>query len=118
MPAVDLPADVGEGLLLPFLGQHMQQLFQEGGGIFVDSIMVPVLLIVGKRKGIRIIVPIVITAGGHPVAEHFYYIAGRHGHSLKPLGGVQSHIDPVFKMMAVTSLVVEPGRGIAMSLLG
>lgn len=70
--------------------------------------------IISKGERVIVIVTVIILTGGDAVAEHLYNIAGWHRHALKSFVRVDRHIDPVFKMMTVPSLVMKPGGGIAL----
>lgn len=49
--------------------------------------------------------------GGEPVAKHLGYVAVRHAKAHQPVIAVETHIDPVFKVVLVAPLVVQPGAG-------
>lgn len=68
-----------------------------------------------QRMAVRIIFTLIDFTGGHAVAEHLGYIA--HGHGNRLVFVTYSIIvRPVFKVVSVSSLVVEPCGGIAVKL--
>ena len=74
--------------------------------------MVLAVLVVVPGGGIGVLVAQIDLAGGHPVADHLADIPERDLHPGQAgLGGAV--VDPVFQMMLVAALVVEPGRGVA-----
>ncbi len=69
-------------------------------------------LVVFPRGSIGVPVAQIDLAGGHAVAHHFAHIAQGHLHAGKA-GFRGAIIDPVFEVMLVAPLVVEPRGGVA-----
>jgi len=105
-------ADMGEGLRLPFFGEHAQEGFEECGGFGVNDPAGLAPFEVGKGVAVLIFRPVIDLGGGHAVAEHLDDPAQGHFHGLDTAGG-HGVIRPVFKVVAVASLVVHPCGGIA-----
>ena len=79
----------------------------------MHQVVILAALVVLPRGGIGVLVAQIDLAGSHPVAHHLADVpqgdlhAGQAG-----LGGAV--IDPVFQMMLVAPLVVQPRRGVAL----
>ena len=84
----------------------------ELAGLGMDEDMAARLFVVVVGRGVGIFVALIDLAGGNAVAEHFGYIFERHfapAHvDLTVVGNTV--VDPVFKVVAVASLVVEPRK--------
>ena len=106
------PPDVCESIIFPFFGQHPEPFFQNIRRMGVHFFSGSAAEEVFQRTVIGIVFTFVVLAGGHSVAEHFLQIPQRHFHRLV-LFGLGIHVVPVFKMVPVSALVVEPGGGIA-----
>ena len=79
----------------------MNDVVVDGAGVVVIRVAVPV-----KRTAVGL-------ARRNAVAEHFEHIFQRHLHAAHPRA-VRRVVDPVFQMMAVSSLVVQPRRTVSL----
>ena len=101
-----------KGAVMPEVAHHLQQLFQQGTGLRVEQVVGLAALVVFPRGSIGVLVAQIDLACGHAVAHHFAHIAQGHLHAVKArLPGAV--IDPVFQMVLVAALVVQPRGGIA-----
>ena len=101
-----------KGAVMPEVAHHFQQFFQQGAGLRVEQVVGLAALVVFQRGSIGVLVAQIDLAGGHAVAHHFAHIAQGHLHAGKArLPGAV--IDPVFQMVLVAALVVQPRGGIA-----
>ena len=100
-------SDIPEGLLLPLFRQHVEDLHHLCLGLGVHHPGIPAVLQVVQRIPVRIILSVIDPAGGNPIQTQLYHIAGGHGvaHEHHVTAAV---VDPVFQMVLVPALVMEP----------
>ena len=105
-------AHIVERRVLALLLEYEQHLADELAGLGMDEDMAARLFVVVVGRGVGIFVALIDLAGGNAVAEHFGYIFERHfapAHvDLTVVGNTV--VDPVFKVVAVAPLVVEPRK--------
>ena len=104
---------MAERCILALVFEHGEHIQQQRCGVGVDHIVPCGAHIVVIWVAVAIRTAAVGLAGGHAVAEHFSYIADRHfqaGHTVAGLGGI---VDPIFQVMLVAALVMQPGGGVA-----
>ena len=71
------------------------------------------LIIVIKRRPVRVFASHIDLAGSDPIHDHFRNILIRHRHRSHSTGQcLHAVIDPVFVMMFIPALMVQPGAGI------
>ena len=75
--------------------------------------MIFAVLVVFPRGGIGVFFAQIDLAGRHPVADHLADIPQRHLHA-GHAGFIGAVVDPVFEVVLVPALVVEPRRGVAL----
>ena len=111
-------ADIRERLLLPLAGKHPEQMMQKPCRLGMDhrAKLRRALLIVFKRTGIVIAALLISLACGNAVHKHLNHILHRHLHTDDPLLGIYTVVKPVFIMMPVPSLVMQPRRRISLPL--
>ena len=76
--------------------------------------MVQALGVVLPGGGVGVFFLLIDLAGGDAVAEHFHHVVDRNLHAPHLIAQLRRVVDPVFKMVPVPPLVVEPGGGIAL----
>ena len=108
-------ANVGKGFLLSLLRQHFKKLFEKLGGFGMNTATVSPPIEIGKGLVVRVELSAINLAGGHTVAKHFDDEAQGHFH-----GNVfflhRIDIYPIFKMVAISSLMVHPGKRVSVLL--
>ena len=109
----NLPADIGQRPLLPLVPQHPQQLLQQRLGLGVEDVVVQAPGIVLPRGGVGVPLLLIYLAGGDTVAEHLHHIVDRHLHPAHFVLQLRGVVDPIFQVVPVSPLVVEPGGGVA-----
>ena len=103
---------VREGPLLPDVPHHLEQLFQQRSRLGVEQIVVFAVLVVLPRGGVGVLAAQIDLAGGHTVADHLADVPQGDLHAGEA-GFRGAVVDPVFEVMLVAALVVEPCRGVA-----
>lgn len=93
--------------------QHAEHALQLPGGIRMDERAQMGVYIILIRRGVGVFLAQIDAACRDAVAEHLRHIAQRHGVALKADNAVRPHavVDPVFQVVAVAALVVQPGQG-------
>ena len=76
--------------------------------------MVQAFGVVVPGGGVGVFLLLVDLAGGDAVAEHFYHVVDRYLHAAHFVAQLRGVVDPVLQVVPVSSLVVEPGGGIAL----
>ena len=90
----------------------------ELAGLGMDEDMAARLFVVVVGRGVGVFAALIDLAGGNAVTEHFGYIFERHfapahvGLSVLP----DAVVDPILEVMAVASLVMQPGKAHAVLL--
>ena len=74
------------------------------------------LLVIFKRTAVIIAASLVSLTRGNTVHEHLNHILHRHLHTDDPLLGIHAVIKPIFVMMPVPPLVMQPGGRISLDL--
>jgi len=100
------------GFVLPLLCQHQQQLAQKGLGLRVHKVAALAPLVIFQRLAVVVLFPLINFTGGDAVTEHLDDVLEGHLHRLHLVGHV-AVVGPVFVVVAVAALVVQPGQGIA-----
>src|SRR5699024_2322724 len=85
-------------------------------GLGVEDQMVPAAVVVFPRAGVGIAVAHIVLAGGDTVADHFRHIPRGHPHTAQRMVAGGRVVDPVFQMVPVAALVVQPGGAVAFGL--
>ena len=106
--------DERKGSLLALLFQHREEIFQLVLRLRVHHDKISASFKVFPRTRIRVIFSLINLRRGNPVHHHLDQVAKRHFIADKPPGLVRCKIDPVFEMMLIASLVVQPRRRIAL----
>ena len=103
------------GSLPAGLPQQFQQFLHQGSCLGMEKVMVlsPVVILQGMVPGIGS--SLIVLAGCDPVTDHLYHIFYRHLHASQ-LSVLQTVVHPVFQVMFVPALMVEPGGGNALRL--
>ena len=103
---------VREGPLLPDVPHHLKQLFQQRSRLGVEQIVVFAVLVILPGGGVGVPAAQIDLAGGHTVADHLADVPQGDLHAGEA-GFRGAVVDPVFEVMLVAALVVEPCRGVA-----
>ena len=105
-------AHIVERRVLALLLEHKQHFADELACLGVDEDMSARLFVVVVGRGVGVFVALIDLAGGDTVAEHLGHVLERHfAPAHEDLTVVaDAVVDPVFKVMAVAPLVVEPGE--------
>ena len=111
----NMALDVSEGLHLPFFLQHFQQVVQLLPGGRVHPVLFKAFAEIFQRCTIGIIFALVGLTGGAPIHHHFHQILSGHMKGFVLLG-FQTQIRPVFIVMAVTALMVDPRFAVSLDL--
>ena len=98
---------------LPFFRKHGQPFFQNAGSTGVHQLFRRSAFEVVQRIGGFVCVPLVDFCGSNPVAEGFLEENQRHGNRFVGAGNC-ADIVPVFVVVAVSALVMEPCSGISL----
>ena len=99
---------VAESFFLAVLFEHDQQLSEQPLCLWVYHIVTSAFHKVFKRQAVVIAAAVIGLAGGNAVAEHLNYIFHWHLNTLHTLARIYPVIRPIFKMMAVATLMVKP----------
>ena len=97
--------------LAALIPDHFQQLFQQRAGLRVKDIMILAALVILPGSGIGIPVSQVDLTSGHPVTDHLADIPQGDLHPHHALLGI-AVIDPIFQVMLIAPLMMQPSRGI------
>ena len=111
-----LRADIPETFVLAFIPQNQQAGFQLFAGFGVQDVVVTAVFVILPRGGVCVAGALVILAGGNAVTHHFRHIAVGHahpGHGVVAVGGI---VNPVFQVVLVAPLVVQPCGRVAFRL--
>lgn len=114
----DVMPDIGKGGILALVPQLDQHGFQQIRGLLIqDRVGLGTLKKFPRIRIFKRFAP-VDPAGGVPVAEHLCHIFDRHLHPHDAGGavGLLPVVRPVFQMVSVAALVVEPGGGVSLIL--
>ena len=114
--AEQLGADIPEAGVLALVAQNQQAGLQLLAGLGVQDVVVPAAVIVLPRRGVGVLVALIVLAGGNAVTDHLGHVAGGHPHTGHGMVAVRRVVDPVFQMVLVAALMVQPGGAVALGL--
>ena len=114
--AEKLGADIPEAGILALIAQDQQAGLQLLAGLGVQDVVVPAAVIVLPRRGVGVLVALIVLAGGNAVTDHLGHVAGGHPHTGHGMVAVRRVVDPVFQMVLVAALMVQPGSAVALGL--
>ena len=104
-----------KGFALPFFGKECEPFFKEIGGGRVHFLSGVATLKICQGVRVGVVLSLIDLACRHAVAEHFFDVA--RGHFDGPIHfGLNVDVIPIFKVVAVASLVVHPRIGAAIEL--
>ena len=75
--------------------------------------MVFAVVVVFPCSGIGVVFAFVVFAGGNAVTHHLGHVLFRHAHTGHGVVAVRCVVDPVFQMVLIASLMVQPGGAVA-----
>ena len=107
--------DIPEGLFLPFVPEHFQQVVQFRLGIGVHTGALQAIAEICKGCAIGIMLPLVGHTGGPSVHDHFNQVFSGHMEGFI-IPGFPADVRPIFIMMAVAALMVHPGFAVTLDL--
>ncbi len=90
------------------IAQNDQEPPEQAVGLGVDHIMLMRTAVIGVGVAVGIVFPVINAAGGNPVAEHLHNIVQRHFDPAHFMIARRRVVDPVFDMVLVAALMVEP----------
>ena len=114
--AEQLGADIPEAGILALVAQNQQAGLQLLAGLGVQDVVVPAAVIVLPRRCVGVLVALIVLAGGNAVTDHLGHVAGGHPHTGHGVVAVRRVVDPVFQMVLVAALMVQPGGAVALGL--
>lgn len=110
------PANTGKSLPLSLLRQHLEHPFQLFSGLRMHRCTESAFVVIFQRRGIRVCCSLIDLARCNAVHDHFRNVTVRHRHRLAhAMSAVNAVIDPIFIMMAVSSLMMHPCGRITVS---
>ena len=107
LPLQHVPAQIAEGLFLPPVAEHGQDIVKLSSGLFMHQRLLSAAGEILQRGAVGIVFPLIGLAGGDAVHHHLRQIFPRHGEGFI-LPGVHIHIRPVFVVVAVAALMMHP----------
>ena len=109
----NFPPDKVKGGIFPLVPELEEDGFQQRLRVGMEeelTLFAPLEKLIGVA--VVIIVPLVDLAGGKAVTEHFRHVFLRHFHAADA-AAILLIVGPVFEMMAIPALMVEPGGAVA-----
>ena len=87
-----------------------------GAGRGVQQVVVLAAVIIVPGRGVGVLAAEIVAARGDAVADHLGHIPARHAHAGHGVVAVRRVVDPIFQVVAVAPLVVQPGGAVAFGL--